>query len=333
MNNLMKPRSVLQVGDIAGVAATLAHGLRQYTAWSVDEVALPPPTADGKFAKALEIPKRGLDARRLVRSAVKAQQPSLLHVHWARYAPFIGAQPCPTIIHAHGSDVRGRAGSVSGRVVLRALGRARAVLVSTPDLLDDVGPNATYLPNPIDTNVFAPADTAKLAPTNERPTVFVFSQLIEVKGAKTLLAAARLMKAQAPDLRIIALSGGTYDNEARDCGIEMLPRQTRVQLAALLAQVDVVVGQLILGSLGLSELEAMACAKPVVAYVREGLYVRDVPVVSARTAEQVAQECASLIADAACARTLGQRARDYVLETHDTEVVVAQLASIYEGLL
>ena len=333
MNKLMTSRSVLQVGDVAGVAATLAHGLRQYTAWSVDEVALPPPMANGKFSKALEIPRRGLEARHLVRAAVKSHDPSVLHVHWARYAPFIATHPCPTIVHAHGSDVRGRAGSVSGRVVLRALGRARAVLVSTPDLLEDVGSNATYLPNPIDTNVFAPAATAKAAPTNDRPTVFLFSQLIDVKGAKTLLAAARLMKASSPDLRIIALSGGTYDNEARDCGIEMLPRQTRVQLAALLAGVDVVVGQLILGSLGLSELEAMACAKPVVAYVREGLYARDVPVSSARTAEQVAHECARLIADAAHARTLGERAREYVLEKHDTEVVVAQLASIYEGLL
>lgn len=322
---------MLQVGDVAGVATTLTSGLRELTNWNVRAIDLSQPSGGGRVRKSLELPSRGFRARRAVHSAVSRHMPDVVHVHWARFAPFIGSTGRPTVIHAHGSDVRGRSKSIAGRIVQRSLDRADAVLVSTPDLIEDVGARGRYLPNPVDTRCFSPVDTS--ARPDDRPTVLLFSRLIDVKGAQTLLDGARLILARVPGVRVIGLGGGTYDAEAVALGVEMISRQSKAELTELLARVDVVVGQLRLGSLGLSELESMSCGKPVVAFVRPGLYPPDIPMVSAATAEQVAQECSRLLADEVAAGMLGRRARSYVVEHHDTGVVVQQLIAIYEELL
>jgi glycosyltransferase involved in cell wall biosynthesis len=57
----------------------------------------------------------------------------------------------PLIIHYHGTDIRG---IWKGRQ--RFWGQADAVLVSTPNLLEGAPYGATYLPNPIDTDIFYP---------------------------------------------------------------------------------------------------------------------------------------------------------------------------------
>jgi glycosyltransferase involved in cell wall biosynthesis len=322
---------VLQVGDVAGVAMTLTNGLRQHTKWSVRVVDLPQTSGGGRIHRALEIPGRGIGARRAVRSAVAQRQPDIVHVHWARFAPFVGTTGCPKLIHAHGSDVRGLSRSIGGRIVERALARADAVLVSTPDLIEELEIDCRYLPNPVDTSCFAPA--ADVPRADGRGTVLLFSQLIDIKGAPTLLASARSILASREDVRVLAISGGTYDAEAAKLGVQLVPRRTRTQLAELLAQVDVVVGQLRIGSLGLSELESMSCAKPVVTFLRPGLYPSDVPVISAPNAEDVAGECLRLLADQQASAMLGSQARSYIMRNHDEGVISRQLACIYEGLM
>lgn len=326
-----KHREVLQVGDIAGVATALTDGLREHTTWSVRQVGLPQTSGGGRLHRALEMPGRSVGVRRAIRSAVAQDHPDIVHLHWARFAPFVGATGCPIVIHAHGSDVRGRSRTIAGRMVKHALARANAVLVSTPDLIDEIGVDCRYIPNPVDTRCFAPI--TDVVRSDGRPTVLLFARLIDVKGAETLLASARSIFARSEGVRVIALSGGTHDAEAAELGVHMVPWQTRPQLAELLATVDVVVGQLRLGSLGLSELESMSCARPVVTFLRPGLYPTDIPVISATTAEQVADECLSLLADEQASQTLGSRARSYVVAHHEQGLVARQLASIYEGLL
>lgn len=59
------------------------------------------------------------------------------------------------VLHCHGSDVRWRQYEKFGWLVRFSLRSAKKILVSTPDLLEHV-PNAIYLPNPIDTEMFRP---------------------------------------------------------------------------------------------------------------------------------------------------------------------------------
>ena len=332
MCDASETRTVLQVGDVAGVAASLSRGLREHSTWRTCDIDVPQPSGDGKVKHLADLPSRGLRTRRLVRVAADGCSPDLIHVHWARFAPFIRKTSTPLVFHAHGSDVRGRAASMSGRLVRGALARADAVLVSTPDLLGDVGAAARYLPNPIDTERFRPTDVASKG-GDTRPTVLLFAQLIEAKGARTLLAAALQIRQALPDVRLVAFEGGTYDREAERSGLELLARQRPDDLAAILGGVDVVIGQQFLGALGLSELEAMSAGAPVLAFLEPGLYEGEVPVISTAGPEQIASECLRLLEDRAAAASLGERARQFVVEKHAIPVVVDQLVSIYEELL
>jgi len=71
----------------------------------------------------------------------------LVHAHFCRssaYAAYLSGKPY--IVHCHGSDIRGGMNWLQRRCIKKA----RKVLVSTPDLLE-ILPNATWLPNPVDT--------------------------------------------------------------------------------------------------------------------------------------------------------------------------------------
>ena len=61
-------------------------------------------------------------------------------------------------------------------------------------------------------------------------------------------------------------------------GIELLAPVDRSHIAEVIAGADVVIGQQRLRALGLSELEAMSCARPVVMPVRTELYPAELPV-------------------------------------------------------
>jgi len=76
----------------------------------------------------------------------------IVHAHFCRssaYASYLSGKPY--IVHCHGSDIRGGISWLQRK----CLRKAKKVLVSTPDLLE-ILPNATWLPNPVDTERFKP---------------------------------------------------------------------------------------------------------------------------------------------------------------------------------
>jgi glycosyltransferase involved in cell wall biosynthesis len=76
----------------------------------------------------------------------------LIHAHFCRSAAYASyASGKPYIVHCHGSDVR----SGINWLKRRCLKKANKVLVSTSDLLE-ILPDATWLPNPVDTERFKP---------------------------------------------------------------------------------------------------------------------------------------------------------------------------------
>lgn len=82
-----------------------------------------------------------------LRTANKMQELDcdLVHAHYCRsvaYASYLSGKPY--VVHCHGSDVR----NGTSFWQRRAIKKAKAVLVATPDLLD-VLPDATYLPTPV----------------------------------------------------------------------------------------------------------------------------------------------------------------------------------------
>ena len=86
--------------------------------------------------------------------AAEARKYDVLHIHFHdEFLPLLrGLYPSkPMVMHYHGSDIRGRDRA-------KYLRHADAILYSTRDLAEYLPPEAEYFPNPIDTNIFTPAE-------------------------------------------------------------------------------------------------------------------------------------------------------------------------------
>jgi glycosyltransferase involved in cell wall biosynthesis len=327
------PRTVLQIGDVAGVAANLRRAIDMSGTWKSEQLQVPEHAAGRHLLlKATMLAPRAVELAWRADRTTARLHPDVVHLHWARYATLVGSKRRPLVVHAHGSDVRGRAATWSGRVVGRALRRAALVVASTPDLLADLPPGARYLPSPIDTDLFAP--TQPCAPADQRPpVVFAFARLTAIKGADDILDAVRELRRRRPDVLVRGVSGGTHDAAARALGMHLAGPLDRAGVLAQLRSADVVIGQQRLGSLGLSELEAMACGRPVVARLSAGLFPDQLPVAASPDPHAIVQQCMRLLDHPEDAHRLGTQARRYVVAQHGLEVIGARVVNMYEDLL
>ena len=249
-------KKVLQVGDIANVAADLSEALRLHSDWQPVSVDVARLRRQARLSQLADLPIRAARTRAMVRSAIIEEGPAVVHLHWARYAPFISTDGVPLVVHVHGSDVRSRTRNVSGRLVRRALSAADVTLVSTPDLLADTPDHSTYLPNPVNVDLFTPsrsdpgATRSLSGPTRDPgrpPVVLIFARLVPIKGPAALLAAAAAIRSLDPRAKVLALGGGDLDHLAASAGIEVVPKRRRSELPELLRSVDVVIGQALYG--------------------------------------------------------------------------------------
>ena len=100
---------------------------------------------------------------------------------------------------------------------------------------------------------------------------------------------------------------------------------------------DIILGQFEIGSLGVSELESMACSKPVVSWVDQvrysQWYTEPPPILSAREPDTVVEAVSALLQDRAYREKLGSQARAWVLKHHDYLDVAAGLVAHYRASL
>ena len=151
----MTESSVLHVWDCAGVAACLAHHSGPHH--SVIKRKILDPYGQISIYDAKWV-TRASSARFYTMAAWRAMHASILHVHGGhrmlsrlRHIPLVGRKP--HILHYHGTDVR--ANPPSDRATTER--SASRVIVATPDLLDyEYARKPEWLPNPIDTTLFAP---------------------------------------------------------------------------------------------------------------------------------------------------------------------------------
>lgn len=322
---------VLHVSDIAGVGASLRSALEAHTPWSTASVDLPDTAAGrGRILHGFGVAVRALRTPYVVRRALVDQEPDVVHLHWARFVPLMPSTARPLVVHAHGSDVRDRDGGAGGRIVRRALDRADAVVASTPDLLEFLPAGAQVLPSPIDVDFFAPAPIAGAG--TDRPVVLIFARLTEIKGGQMLVEFARHLLRRRPDVEVRAFRGGRFDAEAQAAGVRMLDPADRAGVRRHILDADVVIGQQRLGVLGLSELEALSCGRPVIASLSERFRTDGIPVIPSTLVEDVVDNCEALLDDADLAAALGSAGRAYVTAHHHPVVVAGLLSEMYRGV-
>jgi len=314
---------ILHVREIANVAATLVEGLKRLG----HEVTLKPMRMR-RSQGALDltgIPARLLEGGR-INSYIRRNQFDVVHLHWA-YMGWMGILgKYPYLLHCHGSDLRRNLGwPLLKWLTQRALQNAQRVFYSTPDLkalATRIRPDSVFIPNPINVELFRPT---KL-PNSHGARILLISRLEAVKGPETAVAMLRELKRREPAVQVDAFDWGVAKSEFADPGLmNLIPTVPYGDMPSLLCRYDVVVGQFKLGIVSMSELEAMACGKPVLSFFNyPEAYDEPPPIFSTRDAEEGAEMLARLVEDQQLRKEAGEKGRDWV-EKHHEYIRVAKL--------
>lgn len=317
---------IAQINDVASVASELTRGLNARG----HEVALFQPRLRGAtlhpLVKPVVGPARALEWFDLIQELQRGRF-DLAHIHYA-YLGNVGVlSRIPYILHCHGTDLR-ESTPFTRPLIRNALRNARHVFYSTPDLapyVQAVRPDGEFLPNPVDTDLFAPQP-----PDDQRRGVFICCGLTDVKGAARLYNACHRLSRRRPDIAITAIGGTHYAQEFAALGnVTIIPRQQRSYLPGIINRHAVVLGQARLGAIGMAELEAMSCGRPVVTWFNQPhVYPDEPPCVRAIDGHDIADGIARLIDDPVRADTLGAAARAWVLRHHRLEEVVGRVDEV-----
>lgn len=283
------------------------------------------------------MPSRIFHLRHVVRD-LSPQYYDLAHIHWASYGMLGLASRIPYIIHCHGSDVRERLKMPVFRMMLApVLRRASAVLCITPDLLPvvrSIRSDALFFPAPLDVSQFAPSQA--VVPSHSW-TILLFARLEPVKGIETAIEGIERFILRHPEARVQLIDRGSLSTKYRERygqRFEFLSWMPPEEVPHLLSLADVVVGQFAVGALGLAELQAMSCARPVIASFRyQSAYPTPPPLYQAATSEEIDAHLEAIFQHPEQAQAMGERARAWVCDYHDYHVLAKQLEALYTQCL
>jgi glycosyltransferase involved in cell wall biosynthesis len=305
---------IAEINDIASVASGLADGL---SARGHEVTVIRPRLVGGNLpwmVKPVVGPVRAIEWAQIIRE-IHSGHYDAVHIHYA-YLGMLGVLgKFPFLLHCHGSDVR-EITPFTRPMIERSLRAADTVYYATPDLANYVlarRPDARFLPNPVDTEQFRP-----LAPARDNRRVFIACALTEIKGAPRLLDACRRLASERPDIQVTAIAGGEYTPEFQVLpNVRLIPHMPRERLPEVIGQHGVVIGQVLLGAIGMAELEAMACARPVIAwFTYRGAYPQSPPVVRAVDGYDIAAAVARLVDNPEEREAAGRASREWVKTHH-----------------
>jgi glycosyltransferase involved in cell wall biosynthesis len=330
---------ILHVNNINQVAKIYASELtRRGHIVSVYEPSLSGGSAALPIKLAM-MPGRILDLRNIIDN-LNEKHFDIVHIHWASYGLLGLVSRIPYILQCHGSDVRHRLKQPFFRQVLSTfLQRAAAVLCITPDLIPivrAVRSDVIFSPGPIDTEQFVPGENT-LQHLSRPWTITLFARLDAEKGVETAIQGIVRFANRHPDIQVQLLDHGPQKEEYRQrygSRFEFYPFLAASEVPRFLQATDVVVGQLASGALGLSELQAMSCAKPLIASFRyEDSYATAPPLCQATTPEEVDEHLEYLFQYQEAARALGSKARAWVVKNHNYQALAGKLENLYQSIL
>lgn len=317
----------VQVNDIASVASELAAALRKRG----HEVDLFYPTLHGStlppLGKVLVSPLRFFDWLRLARLLRRGHYDAV-HIHYA-YLGIVGLiARVPYVLHCHGDDVRDLDRRAWAPLIRLAIRRAAHVYYSTPDLreaLFRIRPDAEFLPNPIDIEHFRP-----LPLPADAEDILIACALSENKGVGHILDACEILAEDRPLTRIDAISGGTATSRGDQLpNVLLLLHQPRTKLPGVIARHRVIIGQVHEGAVGMVELEALACGRPVISrFTYHEAYAEPPPFVDAANGREIADAAVRLLDDPAEAARVGAAGRAWVVQNHNAATIAERIETL-----
>jgi glycosyltransferase involved in cell wall biosynthesis len=209
------------------------------------------------------------------------------------------------------------------------------VYYATPDLrewVEPFRPDAIFLPNPIETNLFSPLEPTP-ADDRARRDLLVGVRLSAVKGLATILDVIGRVVAARPGTTITIVDQG--DGVARAMALAgphaiLAPRVTRTELPDLIRGHRLALGQFLVGTFGNYELEAEACGVPVVMdFDHWAAYDTPPPIVAAATAEEAAARICDLLENEGTLARLAALGPPWVGANHAAGLIAARVLADY----
>ncbi len=322
---------VAYVNDIAYIVETLtpALGRRGIRSCVVGRHSGDPSLNRDSFAQ---------NVIRIRSSLARARDIDILHINYALYGFMACGSKRPVILHCHGSDLRpGRTlkERISNTISKMSLRLADQVWYSTTDMgayFTGGEVSSRYMPNPVAEPFFGTS-----VKTPDKKHVLFAVPLTRLKGADIAIEAMHILT-KDPDIRISTFA---YNPKRGDflSLIKQIPKSVRLlpwtphdKMPELMSSADVVVGRLRMGSMGVTELEAMAAARPLVVCQSDpvrrlvGYYETEPPILSVDSGQGVAEAVERSLEDGPFAADLRLRSREWTKRYHSPEVV----AGLYE---
>lgn len=318
---------VLHLGDVANTGSNLVASARASGRnWALRDLpAAPSLTSPSAWLR------RGKDA---LRYATDGTRPDLAHIHYGPNGYYGSLKRAPYVLHLHGTDLRQDLHRpLIGHAEHFAVKHAAQLIVATPDLLDaaqELDENALYVPNPLPLEMYRHHMSSNItSPDATANSIFFSARWDDSKGGLELVDLAASLVAEGYD--VTGVDWGTYAPEARKAGVKLLPLMEPEEFQRNLANASVIVGQFAFGCLTISDMEAMATARPLVGWVDvdpEG----NPPLVSV-SVENALDEVRKLIDDPTNAEQIGINGREWVLKNRSPQETIARLEEIYAQVL
>lgn len=318
------------VHDVAHVAAVQADLLRS-AGHEVDQIALPAIGATWKWpAKAIALPVR-LAAYLPTIARLRRAKYDVVHIHWLSHGIVGVLAGCSFFSQAHGSDLHMNLNNPMYRWVNRSvLKKAKKIFYVTPNLrsyLKDFEDKLLYLPNPVD----MPELSRQIAPPSQVSKVLIFTRLDPIKGVDLIFPAverlSQMVDVTAMDWgRLAKHYVGSYGR-----WVHFVKPVPRASVGAFLQQFDVVIGQMRQGSLGLSEIEALAAGRPLITGIDWSLYPEDPPPVIAAVGEALVGAVERLRSAPHRLTDMSRNGREWAFRNHSFDHHLRLLEAAYFG--
>lgn len=237
----------------------------------------------------------------------------------------------PIVVYLLGSKTSAIKSGRQGMINKIITSRAKLILSGSPRQFPFIQhyPNKkVLLPIPIDTNKFRAIKTETY---EDRILCWVKPE--KQKGIDIIFKTAKLMPNLQFDLPSPKISTeAEYFNKIKPKNVVFLPEIPHEQAPDLINKYPLIIGQFLLGGYGMSELEAMACAKPVIAYINvkyEDHYDKPCPILSSRDPPEIRELIQANIGN----KQLGNSSRKWVKNIHSVERVTGKLVEIYKSVI